>query len=57
MKVTMSKTEITIVLPISPRPSASGKSLVVASTAGNKPTVCEYEGKSIIVGCNCYVSK
>lgn len=49
--------EITITMPISPRPSASGKSTTIASSAGNKPTEALYNGKPVIVGCNCYIGK
>lgn len=51
------KNEITIILPISPRPSASGKTTVIASSAGNKPTTAVYDDKVVIVGCNCYIAK
>jgi|WetSurMetagenome_2_1015567.scaffolds.fasta_scaffold1359402_1 hypothetical protein len=57
MKVTLTETEITITLPISPRTSGSGKSLVIASTGGNLPTTATYNGKVVICGVNCYVSK
>ncbi len=46
---------LVITLPIAPRPSASGKTTVIASTNGNKPTTCTHDGKVIIVGCNAYV--
>jgi len=57
MKVTLTKTSIIIELPLSPRPSKSGKTTVIASTAGNQPTTCSYKDKPIIVGCNCYIKK
>ena len=57
MKVEITKTEIVITLPISPRPSKSGKTTVIASTAGNQATTAAYEGQPVIVGCNCYVKK
>ena len=37
-------------------PSASGKTLVVASTHGNIKTALIHEGKSITVGLNAYIS-
>ncbi len=40
-----------------PRPSASGKTLVVASTNGNIQTTAMIDGKPITVGANCYVRK
>lgn len=44
----------TISVPVSERPSASGKTTVIASTNGNKPTSIEYKGKTVIVGLNAY---
>ena len=59
MKVSINEetNEITITLPISPRPSKSGKTTVIASSAGNKPTEAIYNGKPIVVGVNCYIPK
>ena len=59
MKVSINEKDntITITLPISPRPSASGKTTVIASSAGNKPTTAIYNDKAVIVGVNCYVGK
>lgn len=37
-----------------PRPSVSGKTLVVASTHGNTTTEAKFNGKPVIVGVNCY---
>jgi hypothetical protein len=44
-------------IPISPRPSKSGKTTVIASTAGNIPTTVTYDGKPVILGLNAYVKK
>jgi len=57
MKAEIRNDELVITLPIAPRTSKSGKSLVVASTGGNKPTTCKYDGKPVIVGVNAYISK
>ena len=59
MQVTINEktNEITITMPISPRPSKSGKTTVIASSAGNKATEAEYNGKNVVVGVNCYVPK
>ena len=46
---------LVITLPISKRPSASGKTMVVASTNGNQPTAVMIDGKPVIVGCNAYI--
>ena len=47
-----------ITIPMNePRPSASGKTLVVASSGGNRPTTAEVSGKPVIVGCNAYIHR
>ncbi|MDQ1257373.1 MAG: hypothetical protein QG656_1977 [Candidatus Hydrogenedentes bacterium] len=38
-----------------PKPSASGKTLVIASTRGNAVTTAEIDGKPVIVGLNAYI--
>ena len=38
-----------------PTPSASGKTLVVASTHGNMVTSATIDGKPIIIGLNAYI--
>jgi len=38
-----------------PTPSASGKTLVIASTRGNAVTTAEVDGKPIIIGLNAYI--
>jgi len=38
-----------------PTPSASGKTLVVASSRGNTVTTAELDGKSITIGLNAYI--
>jgi hypothetical protein len=40
-----------------PKPSASGKTLVVVSTRGNMKTDCMVEGKPLTIGLNAYISK
>ena len=40
-----------------PTPSASGKTLVVASTHGNKETDVMIDGKPVIIGLNAYIRK
>ena len=49
--------KLVITLPISPRTSKSGKSTVIASTAGNIAAGVEYEGQPVILGVNAYVKK
>jgi len=38
-----------------PTRSASGKTMVVASTRGNKTTEATVDGKPVIVGLNAYI--
>ena len=40
-----------------PRPSGSGKTLVVATTHGLKGTGIEYHGSEIIVNANAFIEK
>jgi hypothetical protein len=40
-----------------PTPSASGKTLVVATTHGNMPTQCIINGKPVVIGLNAYIKK
>jgi hypothetical protein len=48
---------LVIRVPLNPTPtrSATGKTLVVASSHGNKQTELEIEGKPVIVGVNAYI--
>ena len=47
---------LTLVLDLQePTPSASGKTLVVATTHGNQPTDATVNGKPLIVGVNAYI--
>lgn len=38
-----------------PSPSTSGKTLVVASTHGNKATSLQVNGKTLTIGVNAYI--
>lgn len=57
MKVEIKNNELIITLPISPRPSKSGKTTVIASTAGNQPTSAIYDKQPVVVGVNAYIKK
>jgi hypothetical protein len=48
---------LVIRVPLNPTPvrSATGKTMVVASSHGNKQTEVEVDGKPVIVGVNAYV--
>jgi len=47
---------LVVKLPLQePAPSATGKTLVVASSYGNVPTTAVIDGKPVIVGVNAYI--
>jgi len=48
---------LVIRVPMNPKPvrSASGKTLVVASSHGNKETEVQVQGKPVFVGVNAYI--
>jgi hypothetical protein len=48
---------IRVPLNARPVPSASGKTLVVATSHGNKQTEVEVQGKPVFVGVNAYVHR
>ena len=49
---------LVLTLPLgTPAPSASGKTLVVASSHGNKQTTAQVDGKPIVVGVNAYIRR
>ena len=56
MQVTIEKNELVIRIPmVEPRPSASGKTLVVATTGGNQVTTAMVNGKPVTIGLNAYI--
>jgi len=57
MKVEIVGGNLVITAPIKEAVSKSGKSLLLVSSGGNKETACEYKGKPVIVGLNCYTAK
>ena len=58
MKVTINEKAgtLTVVLPITPAPSKSGKSLVIASTRGNQTTTAVFDGKPVTLSVNAYTA-
>jgi hypothetical protein len=56
-KIVRNKLVIEIPLNPTPVPSTSGKTLVIASTHGNKVTEAKVNGKSVVVGLNAYIPK
>ena len=56
MKVEIKDGDLVITIPMQkPAPSASGKTLVVASSHGNQPTSAQVDGKPVVVGLNAYI--
>lgn len=58
MTVTIEKNELVIRVQLgTPTPSASGKTLVVASSRGNVTTTAMIDGKPVVIGLNAYIQK
>jgi len=58
MKVEVKGNQLIITVDIqTPAPSASGKTLVVASSHGNQATTAVIDGKPVIIGFNAYIKK
>lgn len=58
MKVEVKGKDLVITIPMQePKLSASGKTLVVATSSGNKESTAEVSGKKITVGVNAYIRK
>jgi hypothetical protein len=58
MKVEIKGNELIITVEMqTPTPSASGKTLVIASSRGNQTTTAIIDGKPVIVGLNAYIKK
>ena len=59
MKVSIQNGELVIRLPLNqpPVPSASGKTLVIASTRGNQRSDAVVDGQAVVVGVNAYIAK
>lgn len=58
MEATIENNELIIRIPLDkPKPSSSGKTLIVASTGGNVQTDVQVDGKPVFVGLNAYIKK
>ena len=58
MQVEIKDGKMVITVPLgTPAPSASGKTLVVASSRGNKATTAVIQGKPVILGFNAYIQR
>ena len=56
MKVTLENGNLVIRIPTTPPvPSATGKTLSVASSHGNQKTDVLIDGKPVIIGLNAYI--
>ena len=56
MKATIKDNVLHIEIPLhAQHPSATGKTLTVASTKGNQPTEAKINGLPVIVGVNAYI--
>lgn len=56
MNATIRDNKLIIEIPLqSPRPSASGKTLVVATTGGNVTSTATVNGKPVTIGLNAYI--
>ena len=56
MKTTIKDNTLHIEIPPHvPRPSATGKTLTVASSNGNQPTEARVNGLPVVVGVNAYI--
>jgi hypothetical protein len=57
MQANIKNGTLIVEVEVEPYRSASGKSLVIASTHGNVKTGCIYEGKEVTIGLNAYVKQ
>ena len=58
MKAEIVGKSLVITVPLTdPTPSASGKTLVVASSHGNKETEPKINGKPVVIGLNAYIKR
>lgn len=56
MNATIKDNQLVVTIPLnSPRPSASGKTLVVATSGGNVVTGAQVNGKNVTIGLNAYI--
>jgi hypothetical protein len=56
MKASIKDNVLHLEIPLhEPRPSATGKTLTVASTHGNKETDARINGHPVVIGVNAYI--
>lgn len=56
MKAEIKGDTLVITLPIKEAASKTGKSLVIASSNGNKQTDLKYKDKTVVIGVNAYIA-
>lgn len=58
MQVTIENNELVIRMPLEePRPSSSGKTMIVATTGGNIQTGVKVNDKPVYLGLNAYIKR
>ena len=58
METKIENGNLVVTIPLkSPRPSTSGKTLIVASTGGNVVTQATIDGKPVVEGLNAFICK
>lgn len=58
MKAEIKNGNLIVTIPMNePRPSASGKTLVVASSNGNQTTTATVNGQPVVIGLNAYIKR
>ena len=59
MQATIENNMLVVRIPMNavPTPSASGKTLSVASSGGNKSTTVQVNGQPVIIGLNAYIKR
>jgi hypothetical protein len=59
IKAVIKDGNLIITLPMNdkPKPSATGKTHVIASTHGNVTTELEVDGKPVVLGVNAYIKR
>lgn len=57
MKAVLEGNELVIRLPVNhnPQPSKTGKTLIVATSNGNKATTVQVAGRPVVIGVNAYI--
>ena len=58
VKIDEKTNEMVIRVPLGTlRPSKSGKTILVATSGGNKPTTATVDGKPVTIGLNAYIPR